>query len=106
MRRIVWTALSLICVIIVPPGEPGAENDRPPLPAGVYLELSEAFYRTLAAADDGVKTLGTSSNEEYLRQIAVATRYMVETNLAILKQQERIIELLQDGRGQAPGGAR
>lgn len=36
-----------------------------------------------------------SMDREYLREIAVSTRYMVESNLKIIKQQERMIELLE-----------
>jgi hypothetical protein len=72
------------------------ESETPqPLPANIYLDLSEAFYSSLAASNANLKTLSTRHDEEYLRQIAVATRYIVETNLQLLRQQQRIIDLLQ-----------
>jgi hypothetical protein len=59
----------------------------------VEVELSDAFYKALG--DEGIKTYNTDKSEEYLRQIAVSARFAVETNLKILKQQERMLELLE-----------
>jgi hypothetical protein len=67
-----------------------AAEDRPPR---VEVELTESFYRALQA--EGSKTYGTDKSEAYLRQIAVSARYTVESNLKIIKQQERIIALLE-----------
>ncbi len=67
---------------------------------GVYIELDKAFYQALKSETN--KTYTTDKSDEYLRQIAVSTRYMVESNLQILKQQERIITLLE--KMQAPAG--
>jgi len=66
--------------------------DRPK--TKVELQLTEDFYRALR--DEGAKTYSTDRSDEYLRQIAVSTRFMVETNLRLLQQQERIIQLLED----------
>ena len=68
-------------------------------PAAIFIQLGEDFYRDLAAHDDNTRTLSTNMSETYLRQIAVATRYTVETNLKLLQQQARIIELLEDRQG-------
>ncbi len=62
-------------------------------PTHIEVELTESFYRALRA--EGAKTYSTDKSEEYLRQIAVSARYAVESNLKIIKQQERIIELLE-----------
>lgn len=59
----------------------------------IEVELTESFYRALR--NEGTKTYATDKSEEYLRQIAISSRYAVETNLKIIKQQERIIELLE-----------
>jgi hypothetical protein len=40
-------------------------------------------------------------SETHLRQIAISTRFMVETNLQILRQQEKMIELLEEIRSKA-----
>lgn len=67
-----------------------------PVPEGIYLELTKDFYDALReAGSGGGKVYTNSPSNDYLRQIAVSTRFMVETNLQILKQQERILFLLQ-----------
>jgi pyruvate-formate lyase len=55
--------------------------------------LTEDFYRALR--NEGTKTYTTGGQDEYLRQIAVSTKFMVETNLRIIEQQARMIELLE-----------
>ena len=69
------------------------------MPEGVYLKLTKEFYEALKAeGEEGVKVYSNDPSKEYLRQIAVASRYLVETNLQILKNQERIIKLLESGK--------
>jgi hypothetical protein len=58
------------------------------------LQLTEDFYQALRS--EGAKTYTTGASDEYLRQIAVSTRFMVETNLQLLQQQKRIIQLLEE----------
>ncbi len=65
----------------------------------IEVELTESFYKALSA--DDTKTYSTDKSEEYLRQIAVSARFAVESNLKLLKQQERMIELLEAIRKQA-----
>ena len=68
----------------------------PPAHSGVYLKLTEDFYRALREeSDSGSRRYSTDRSNHYLREIAVSTRFMVETNLQILKQQESIIRLLE-----------
>lgn len=59
----------------------------------IELQLSEDFYRALRA--EGAKSYDTGQSDEYLRQIAVSARFIVETNLKLIQQQERMIELLE-----------
>jgi hypothetical protein len=65
----------------------------------VFLRIDKEFYDALNNnGQNGKKVYSNNPNgksEEYLRQIAVSTKYMVETNIEILKQQEQIIRLLQ-----------
>lgn len=60
----------------------------------IEVELTESFYRALRA-EGANKTYTTDTSEEHLRQIAVSSRFAVESNLKIIKHQERIIELLE-----------
>lgn len=69
-------------------------SDR--LPKGAYIELTEDFYRALKNEPaGGGRVYGNSKSEEYLRQMTISTQFMVETNLQIIKQQEKIIGLLE-----------
>jgi hypothetical protein len=69
------------------------------LPKGVYVDLSREFYEALRGIPNGGEKRYTNSpGDEYLRQIAVSSTFMVRTNLQLLKQQERIIQLLESIR--------
>ena len=67
------------------------------IPNGIWIELNRDFYEALkGGATGGSKVYSNNPSEDYLRQIAVSSRFMVETNLQILKQQERMIQMLQN----------
>ena len=66
------------------------------IPKGLYIELNKEFYEALKEeGTGGKKVYSNNPSEEYLRQIAISSRFIVETNLQILKQQENMIQLLQ-----------
>lgn len=68
----------------------------------IYIGLTEDFYRALQSeSDSGNRVYGDRKSDEYLRQIAVSAKFMVETNLRLLEMQARIIELLE--RAQTTG---
>jgi hypothetical protein len=70
-------------------------RSRYSLPEGVYIDLTKDFYQALKdEGSSGTKTYSNDPSLIYLREISVAARFMVETNLQILKGQERIIQLL------------
>ena len=84
-----------------PPQAPGQRHSYPPV--SLYLDLTEEFNRAMQSdGTGGTRTLSTHMSEDYLHQIAIATRYTVETNLQILRQQERIIQLLEKNAGKTP----
>lgn len=63
----------------------------------MHLDLTRQFNAAMREADNGhTRSLGTNYSEIYLRQIAVSTRFMVETNLRILKEQAEIRAVLED----------
>jgi hypothetical protein len=66
------------------------------IPRGVYIDLTRDFYEALKNEGHVGATVYTNEpSMEYLRQISISARFMVESNLQILKQQERIIQLIQ-----------
>ena len=66
------------------------------IPKGVYIKLTKEFYDALKDHNSaGAKVYTNDSSTEYLRQIAISNRFLVKTNIEILKQQEQMIELLQ-----------
>jgi hypothetical protein len=100
-KRRLLPGLLLAAALLLSIGSSAPAGDGPPRDGrspAVFLDISEAFYRALEARDRGDRVHGTETTamaDEYLRQIAVSTRYMVETNLQLLRQQERIIQLLE-----------
>ena len=98
-RGLIWTsALATLGWIMLTAAAPAAATaaDRPAIKT--ELHLTEDFYRALRS--EGVKTYATGSSDEHLRQIAVSTRFMVETNLQLIEQQKRIIQLLEELKAQ------
>jgi hypothetical protein len=91
-RGFIWTS-ALAALVFWSPANPGAETADDRSKTKIELQLTEDFYRALRSED--TKTYSTGASDEYLRQIAVSTRFMVETNLQLLQQQKRIIQLLE-----------
>ena len=56
------------------------------------LKLDREFYETLS---NNKNTYSNDKSTEYLREISISSRYFVETNLQIIKQQEEMIRLLK-----------
>jgi len=62
---------------------------------GVYIDLTKDFYQALKEeGGPGSKTYSNDPSLGYLREISIASRFMVETTLQILKGQDRIIQAL------------
>ncbi|MGD8386520.1 MAG: hypothetical protein PVG49_05240 [Desulfobacteraceae bacterium] len=93
--------LMTLCLLAAGPllgGRALAEDHRPrgQMPEGVYIEMSKDFYETLREeAGRGTRVYSNDPSDEYLRQIAVSARFMVQTNLEILRQQEAIQQMLR-----------
>ena len=93
------TALCLLAFIDLLPGVclAGDGSEEAILHEGVVLKLTKDFYEALRAEGGrGVRTYSNDPSQGYLKEISVSTRFMVETNLQVLRQQERIIRLLED----------
>ncbi len=73
---------------------------------GIYFDLTEAFNRAMASESGDAKNYGTSLSEQYLKQIAVGTEFLVKTNLELIRLQQELIDLLKQqkaGKGAAAG---
>jgi hypothetical protein len=101
----------LLAFFLFIPAKAGEAEDRERFVAphsGLSIELTEDFYRALKNESAGADRIYTNNSaDEYLRQIAVSTKFMVETNLQIIRQQEKIIELLESkAKKEGPGSKR
>ena len=85
-RMALWTALLTGIVLFVPLS--AYCQDSYQIPEGVYIRLTKDFYDALK--NQGSKVYSNDPSDEYLKQIAISTKFMVETNLEILKQQEKM----------------
>jgi hypothetical protein len=66
------------------------------LPEGIYLELTKDFYEALRdEGGRGAKVYSNDPSAGYLKEIAVSSRFMVQTNLEILRQQEAMNQMLR-----------
>jgi hypothetical protein len=84
---------SILCVPAMLYAQDSGSNTQ--VPNGVYLKLTKDFYEALKnEGSGGAKVYSNDPSSEYLKQIAVSTHFMVETNLEILKQQETMNRLL------------
>jgi hypothetical protein len=96
-----WRWILAVAIVLWPAAWGFARDKNPsPPPAGFYIELSEDFYRALnqAGNDEGGRLSNRPMSEEYLHQIAVSAKFMVETNLQLMRQQERMLQLLEEIR--------
>lgn len=87
-----WVLLSLMTYHVAAADDASKKNEK-----RVYIELTEEFYQALKTESN--KRYSTNPSDDYLRQIAISTRFMVKTNLQILERQEQIIKLLEKQQG-------
>ena len=71
----------------------GDSDSDKALPEGVYLKLNREFYESL---NSDRNSYSNNRSAEYLREISISSKFIVETNLQIIKQQEEIIRLLKN----------
>ena len=63
----------------------------------IHLDLTRQYYEALRKAESTqARTLSTDRSDRYQEQIAISTRFMVETNLRLLKEQAEIKALLRE----------
>ncbi len=98
MKRLWVKAVSFFALFILLAGgiavcctAAGSDTERD-LPEGVYLKLNREFYEAL---NNNTNTYSNNKSTEYLREISISSKFIVETNLQIIRQQEEIIRLLE-----------
>ena len=84
-------AFLLVGLFVFPSLANPDESRKLDLPDGIYLELTKEFYEALKL---GARVYSNDPSQEYLRQISISSKFVVETNLRILEQQERIVKKL------------
>jgi hypothetical protein len=75
-----------------------AEEEKPNyhIPEGIYIEMTREFYEALKEESNRrSKTYSNDSSLEYLKQISINSKFMVETNLQVIKLQEEILSILE-----------
>ncbi len=79
------------------PQSAGAE-DPPPVKKGrdPYVALTGEFWEAMEKMSRAGATTYGDRQEPLLEQIAVASQFMVKTNLTLIKQNDRIIQLLEE----------
>jgi len=102
-----WLCLLLVVLLsgtlAVPSGQ-SQEHSGGPGRKGVsgksaYVILSGEFFEALEKLSRSEVVTG-DRQEQLLQQIAVAQRFTVRTNLALMEQNEKIIRLLEEIRNQ------
>jgi len=102
LKRVVLLAGFWLGIVLCVPGVAYSldEGANYQIPEGVYIKLTKDFYEALK--NQNSKVYSNNPSDEYLKQIAISTKFMVETNLEILKQQEKMNVmlhlLLKDGK--------
>ena len=77
-------------------GYAGKRDSNRPIPEGAYIDLTRQYYKALTErGDSGTRTYSNDPSKEILRQLSISAKFMVETNLQIIRQQEIMIQLLQ-----------
>lgn len=88
--------VGMICGLIISTVQAEGKKIRYRLPQGIYIELPEAFVAsTDGELPENMVVYTDQLTSTYLEQIAASSATLVQTNNAIIQQQERIIQLLE-----------
>ena len=95
-HTVFWAVLLMVLLGVGAINLRAAGDSKRRVPEGVYIELTRDYYEALKDMGKGsAKVYSNDLSSEYLKEISISSKFMVETNLEILKQQERIIDLLR-----------
>jgi len=74
----------------------GAQATEDQSKFGFYIPLNKEFFDAMTKLSREDATTYGDRQEPLLQQIAVASQFMVKTNLTLIRQNERIIQLLEE----------
>lgn len=77
----------------------GAQSGANPAPGtgkGPYVILTDDFWQAMDKLSRADANTYGDRQEPLLEKIAVASQFMVKTNLTLIKQNDRIIQLLEE----------
>jgi len=75
---------------------PAAAQTTDESKTGFYILLNKEFFEAMTKLSREEATTYGDRQEPLLQQIAVASQFMVKTNLTLIRQNERIINLLEE----------
>lgn len=96
-----WLLISSLVVLLVggilatPPSHAGGAESYSTPQSHTYLILSNDFWQAMEKLAKSGVSYG-DKRESLLEQIAVSSQFAVKTNLTLIKQNERIINLLEE----------
>lgn len=99
-RLLMFAAICLGIMTSPLPTQPGEKPQPSP-----YVILSGEFFTAMQKLADSGITYG-DRQEPLLEQIALSGRYLVKTNLTLIQQNEKIIQLLEELNRQRLTGER
>lgn len=99
-RLLLLVALSLVIVLTPRLTQPEEKPGKSP-----YVILSGEFFAAMEKLARSGVTYG-DRQEPLLEQIALSSQFMVKTNLTLIQQNERIIQLLEKLNCQLPAPER
>jgi hypothetical protein len=73
-----------------------AQSDTEQLRHNTFIPLTKEFFEAMEKLSRANANTYGDRQEPLLEQIAVASQFMVKTNLTLIKQNERIIHLLEE----------
>jgi hypothetical protein len=86
-------------ILAAMPQSAAAQTDTgttPAKPGGPYVVLTGDFFEAMEKLSRANENTYGDRQDPFLEQIAVASKFMVKTNLTLIKQNERIIHLLEE----------
>ncbi len=92
-----WLRLGLLVIIsclgFLSPPKPALSSDSPK--TSPHVILSGEFFSAMEKLAKSGATYG-DRQEPLLEQISLASQYLVKTNLTLIRQNDRIIQLLEE----------